>query len=88
MEKLTSEELFKYTVSFFELHKRWPKVTEAAKCFGVKANDIEGAASGWDGEGYMGIIVGFGTALGAYAILPKRDRLVEAYDGARPRVQP
>jgi hypothetical protein len=93
MARPTAEQLYTYAARFAERAERagrgtqWPTLAAAAHRFGCSIGDIEDAAEGYGGDGYMGIAVGVGIAGSGYAEHKHRGECqIEAYgDSARER---
>lgn len=82
---LTQEQLFKYADDYAREREnegkgtQYPTFKQVAKRFKVSYDHIEALCESYDGGGYMGAIVGFGSNGGYAAIEKKDDYQVEAY---------
>ena len=82
---MTPEELFAYVDRFARRAEKagkgtqYPTYRQVAKRFNVKHDDIEEAIDDYQGDGYLGSVVGYRTGGGWYGIETRGARKVEAY---------
>ena len=82
---MTPEQLFAYADRFARRSgtagkgTQYPTYRQITKRFKVKHDDIEEAIEDYQGDGYLGSVVGYRVGGGMYAISVRGQRKVEAY---------
>ena len=87
VQKITPEALFNYVVEFQDRASQkgdsnlLPSFHQVAKRFSTTYDEIESAILDYQGDGYLGEVVGFRGGMGGIAEIKTRgDHLVEAYN--------
>lgn len=71
--------LFSWAAAYCIRTKESPTLKKAARKFKRKIGDIITAVEDYQGDGYMGVAIGYRCANGVYHIEHKGDYILEAY---------